>query len=270
MPNIAHTLLRGTGLTVSRLIFGTASLFNAGSAAVRREILEEAVGQGFTHFDTAPLYGFGMAERDLAAILANHPHVTFTTKVGLYAPGGHDSPGAMITARKAAGKLFPSLSRAIADLAVERAKRSLEGSFRRLGRDKADLLLIHEPDFRVLATDEWLAWLDHEVERGHVGAFGLAAPPAALEPFFQNASRLMDVVQTQDSLDLAEADLVRAHAIRHQITYGYVSGARSRGDMRPVAEILRLALARQQDGAIIVSTTDRNRIAQYRCLFEAA
>lgn len=237
---------------------------------VRRDILEAAVQQGITHFDTAPLYGFGMAERDLAAILQRHSHVTVTTKVGLYAPGGHDSAAGMITARKAAGKLFPSLSRPVVDLAVDRARRSLEGSLRRLGRERVDLLLIHEPNSTLLGTEEWLAWLNAEVSRGRIGAFGLAAPFHVLEPFFQNGSPLSNVVQTQDSLDLAEADLARSYGIDQQITYGYVSGARSRGDARPVVEILRLAMERQQAGAIIVSTTNKNRVAQYGRMFEDA
>jgi D-threo-aldose 1-dehydrogenase len=237
---------------------------------VRRSILEAAVQQGITHFDTAPLYGFGMAERDLAAILQQHSHVTITTKVGLYAPGGHDSMAAVITARKAAGKLFPSLSRPVADLSVDRARRSLEGSFRRLGRDRIDLLLIHEPDSRLLGAEEWLAWLNMEISQGRIGAFGLAAPPQVLVPFFQHGLPPSIVIQTQDSLDFAEADLAKTFGVDHQITYGYVSGARARGDTRPVTEILRLAMARQQDGAIIVSTTDKDRVAQYGRLFEDA
>ena len=51
-------------------------------------LLEAAVAHGFTHFDTAPIYGFGLSERDLAPLLAAEPNLTVATKVGLYPPGG--------------------------------------------------------------------------------------------------------------------------------------------------------------------------------------
>jgi len=77
--------LPGTGLALSKFIFGTASLFNAGGAARRRALLEAATEGGFSHFDTAPYYGFGMVERDLAPDLRAYPELTVTTKVGILA-----------------------------------------------------------------------------------------------------------------------------------------------------------------------------------------
>ena len=101
MPEAAPSLTRramhtatlpGTDLTVSRFVFGTSSLFNVRGRANRMALLEEAIAQGFTHFDTAPYYGFGHAERDLAPVLRRHPDVGVTTKVGLCSPGGGAQP----------------------------------------------------------------------------------------------------------------------------------------------------------------------------------
>lgn len=58
-------ILPGTALSVSRFIFGTASLFRAGRRSERLRLLDAAYDHGLTHFDTAPYYGFGSAERDL-------------------------------------------------------------------------------------------------------------------------------------------------------------------------------------------------------------
>src|SRR5258706_340990 len=72
--------IANTDLRVSRFIFGTGSLFNAGPLAKRLAVLEAAVEHGFTHFDAAPYYGFGMAERDLAHVLRKHPALTGSSR----------------------------------------------------------------------------------------------------------------------------------------------------------------------------------------------
>ncbi len=94
-----------THIEVSKFIFGTAFLLGAGGLSARRRLLEAAVDHGFTHFDTAPYYGFGINERDLAPVLKAHPHLTVTTKVGLYSPGGDDQSMLSALIRKSGGKI---------------------------------------------------------------------------------------------------------------------------------------------------------------------
>ncbi len=252
----------GTTLSVSRFIFGTSDLFNAGSQARRGTLLEAAVDHGFTHFDTAPYYGFGMAERDLRTVLARHPHVTVTTKVGLYAPGGEDQHALSILARKAGARMFPKLSRVIVDWGVARARRSLEASLRRLGRGHVNLLLLHEPVRQNLVVDEWRRWLEAEVTAGRIGQFGLALDSHHLATFAPMTDALCTVVQTEDSLAQQQADLLLHSGRPLQITYGYVSHARQRGALN-ADEVLASALARNQTGAIIVSTKRIDRLKQY-------
>ena len=80
------------------------------------------------HFDTAPIYGFGLSERDLAPLLTAEPNLTVATKVGLYPPGGTQQNWAAVFARKALGKLYSPWSRASVDLSVKRAEVSLGAS----------------------------------------------------------------------------------------------------------------------------------------------
>ena len=258
-------------ITVSRFIFGTASLFNVkGGSEARTRLLQAAADHGFTHFDTAPLYGFGTAERDLAKAFATRPDVTVTTKVGLYAPGGEDQAEAVVFARKAAGKALPALSRAISDMSLGRARRSVEGSLRRLGRERIDILMLHEPDARVLATDEWVRWLEGLKSEGKIGAFGIAADDVQLKPFLRDPGPLTTLVQTTDSLDLREADALQALGRRLQITYGYASAAQQRERGRSVTDVLTAALQRNSDGALIVSTRREDRLGQYAALLDVA
>lgn len=258
--------LPGTDLKVPRFIFGTAGLFNAGSRTERVRLLDAAFDHGLTHFDTAPYYGFGMAERDLATSLARRPNARVTTKVGLYSPGGEEQAAAAILLRKVAGRILPFLSRPSHDWSVARAKQSLEGSLRRLGRDHIDLYLLHEPQLRNLATDEFLRWLSDERAAGRVGHFGLAGAAPEIKPFLEAKSSLASIIQTTDSVDLREADMLSDYDRPFQSTYGYVSSAKRRMPGTDAVTILKRALERNRRGAIIVTTNKIERLIQYGSL----
>ncbi len=268
IPNMIKIVIPGTSVAVSRFIFGTASLFSVGSKKDRDRLLRAAVDNGFTHFDTAPYYGFGMAERDLAPILSSNPHVTVTTKVGLYSPGGETQSSATIFLRKALGRAFPPLSRPTIDFTVSRAQKSLEGSLRRLRRDNVELFMLHEPAFELLDSDEWLKWLGTRVASGQVVRFGLALQAKHLDLFLAQGGDLADVIQTTDSIDHKEADVLLRYNRVLQITYGYVSAARSHSRNSSVVNILHHALQRNRNGAIIVSTKRVERLGQYSRILE--
>ncbi|MBF7012787.1 aldo/keto reductase [Novosphingobium resinovorum] len=248
---------------MSKFVFGTASLFNVGGSSQRRDLLAAAVDNGFTHFDTAPYYGFGIAERDLAPVLKRHPDVTVTTKVGIYSPGGEAQPAATVFLRKAAGRILKPISRPTIDFSLSRAQTALEGSLRRLGRDMIDIYMLHEPELALIETEEWHRWLENLVEQGKVRTFGLALTEDRLLPFLDNASPLCRVVQMADSLSTREADILPMRGKPLQITYGYVTAERRKGLGSSVENILKAALRRNADGAVIVSTTKVSRLPQY-------
>jgi aryl-alcohol dehydrogenase-like predicted oxidoreductase len=249
------------GLRLSRFVFGCASLFNAGGARRRRSLLAEAADCGFSHFDTAPSYGFGMAERDLAPVLKARSGLTVTSKVGLFAPGGEDGSAAAIFLRKAAGRLAPALSKAQVDFSLARAKLSLEASLRRLGRERLDLFLLHAPRIDLVAADEWLGWLTSLADRGRIGGFGLAVTRVedALD-FLDRAAGLAPVIQCPDSLDRREADALIARGRAPQLTYGYLAAARRRAPRLDAAAVLHQALRRNRSGALVVSTLRPERL----------
>jgi D-threo-aldose 1-dehydrogenase len=89
-----------------------------------------ALAGGVRHFDTAPFYGLGQAERWLGSALAGVPRSDFlvSTKVGR-------SPVSV------SGEL-----RAEFDFSRDSVLRSLEESLTRLGLDAVDIVLIHDPD----------------------------------------------------------------------------------------------------------------------------
>lgn len=264
------TTLPGIDLRVSRFIFGTGGLLNAGSSATRRRLLFQAVDAGFTHFDTAPYYGFGSAERDLGEVLRARADVTFTTKVGLYPPGGADQPVAMVLLRKALGRVIGLLSRPLIDFSISSARRSLEDSLRRTRRERVDLYLLHDPIARLIATDAWRTWLESCVSAGKVRYFGLTLPTESAGEFLENDAVFGSVLQLRDSIAGREADVVERFGRAKQITYGYVSAALQSHPRPSVPDVLRAALVRNKDGAIIVTSSRTDRLPQYGELTETA
>lgn len=255
-------------LKVSRLIFGTAFLFNAGRPEERQNLLAAAVDAGFAHFDTAPYYGFGLAERDLAPILKAHPNISFTTKVGIYSPGGEEQGNISVFVRKAVGRFMPAISRPTIDFSVSRAKSALEGSLTRTGRDTIDLYMLHEPELRLLQVDEWQRWLEDCKFSGKVRQFGLDVTAGQLAPFLEHDAKIGNVIQLSDSLENREADLLAGYGKPMQITHGYESAEIRRNSSLSVSEILRQSLHRNRDGAIIVNSTKISGLPQYTKIVE--
>jgi D-threo-aldose 1-dehydrogenase len=259
-------VIPGTDLEVSRFAFGTSSIMRVGTQAARRRLLAAAVHAGFTLFDTAPYYGFGVAERDLGAVLKTHPDVRVTNKVGIYVPGGEDQPPSAVFVRKVGGRLFRFLNRPYFDFSLARARLALDASLRKLQREHIELYLLHEAQLELLDTDEWLQWLQSVKQTGKVGRFGLALTAPQLRPFLEVRSPLADVVQVLDSLGGHEADVMTQHGRALQITFGYISQARQAGDAMPFADLLRAATTRNPDGPIIVSTTKVGRVGEFERL----
>jgi aryl-alcohol dehydrogenase-like predicted oxidoreductase len=255
--------LQGTDINVSRLSFGTASLHHLPTSRRRQDLLAAAYDYGFTHFDTAPYYGFGIAEQELGRFLrGRRGRVTITTKVGLYPPGGSRPSTFSVGIRKIAGRVLPTFSQPMVDWSIATAARSLDISMRRLGIEQIDLLLLHEPISGALQSDMFLEWLREEQYRGRIRAWGLAGEADCMDSWLSIDHPLGMVLQVRDSLDRKEADLVKNRGRELQFTYGYLSSS-SRLPAEPKATgILERALWRNAHGSIIVSTRKVSRLSE--------
>src|SRR4051794_23236516 len=102
--------------------------------------LSAAWDAGVRYFDTAPHYGLGLAEQRLGSGLAGREDFIVSTKVGrLLAPG----PG---TGTDTEGFEVPDTLVRVRDYSRDGVLRSLESSLERLGLDRVDILLVHDPD----------------------------------------------------------------------------------------------------------------------------
>ena len=186
-----------TGIEISRVALGCGCFGGIGSAPAffgRGESEEEAFALmdaawelGITLFDTADAYGGGRSERAIGRWLAQR---------------GPDVRERIVLSTK----VFHSVEGDPADhgLAPERIRRQIEGSLGRLGVERIDLYLIHEPDPET-PIGETLAALDGLVREGKVGAIGASNVTAAelgeaLHASAEGAFARFDWVQNSYSL----------------------------------------------------------------------
>ncbi|MDA3625759.1 aldo/keto reductase [Saccharopolyspora sp. WRP15-2] len=185
--------LGGSDVEVSPLGFGGAvigNLYRAVDEETALGAVDAAWDAGIRYFDTAPHYGLGLAERRLGTALAGQPRseLVVSTKVGrLLVP----SPRTANT-RDPAGFDVPADRERVWDFSADGVRRSLETSLRRLGLDRVDLVLIHDPD------DHWAQAVDeaypalHELRtQGVVGAIGVG----------MNQWRMLERFATETDLD---------------------------------------------------------------------
>ncbi len=146
-----------TGLRVSEMSLGTWGLsgdaYGKVEAADARKVIERAVEIGFTLFDTSDAYGAGAMEKLLGEVLAPYPHVTIVTKIG--------------TDRTT----DPARKRFDADYLRAAAERSTK----RLGRDRLDVCLLHNPSASAVTVGESADVLKELKKDGLVRHWGVAA-----------------------------------------------------------------------------------------------
>jgi D-threo-aldose 1-dehydrogenase len=143
-------------------------LYEAVSESEAHAVVDAAYERGLRLFDTAPLYGSGLSEQRLGAVLGGKPRDEFvlSTKVGrLLRPNGPSEP----TMFSGAPALHPEF-----DFSYDGALRSLEESLGRLGLDRVDVVFIHDPDdhFEQALTGAYPA-LERLRGEGAIGAIGV-------------------------------------------------------------------------------------------------
>ncbi len=259
--------LAGAELQTSRLGFGTASLHHALRARDRQALLSAALDTGFTHFDTARLYGEGMAERELGRFLrGKRAQVTIATKFGIPAIPIFERFPPLLYAHRALGGIGRRLMPRLWDqhrrvMTAQGAECSLTASLKALRTDWIDLLLVHEPQ----ALDvEPLArmgdWLERQKTSGRVRYLGLAGSARVCLTVARQTGSLFDVLQVEDSLSGREADVLIAAGRPLQITFGYLRQAAAEQPRPDGLAVIQAALARNAQGLVLVSSRQPERL----------
>ncbi|KOG59439.1 MULTISPECIES: aldo/keto reductase [Streptomyces] len=157
-------------LLPGRLGFGTAPLgnmFRAIPDEEARATVEAAWDQGIRYYDTAPFYGAGLAEERLGQVLSTKPRDAYvlSTKVGRVIM---DEIETDVPDFGEKGGLFEhgNPNKILHKWTAEATERSIEGSLKRLGVDRLDIVWVHDiaQDFH---GDAWL----QKFEEARTGAF---------------------------------------------------------------------------------------------------
>ena len=148
--------------------------------------VQRALELGITHIDTSPLYEPSERRIGMALAEVEAPGLTISTKVGSHRERRHSYTAADI-------------------------RWSLEQSLKLLGRDRVDVVLIHDPPTMdpVFKSGDGFDALDKLRDEGLLDYVGLGARDIPYHRAAIEAGRV-DVILT-----FADYNLVRRHAARH-------------------------------------------------------
>ncbi|MCP1429076.1 D-threo-aldose 1-dehydrogenase [Microbacterium foliorum] len=172
-PSDSVRIGRG-GLSAPPIGYGAAALGNLYTALADDawpHVVPAAWAGGIRYFDVAPHYGLGLAEQRLGEGLRTLPRdeIIVSTKVGrLLVP--QDAAG-----RSDLDELFdvPADHRRVRDYSRDGVLRSIDDSLRRLGLDRIDIVLVHDPDdFQLEALEGAFPALSELRDQGVITSFG--------------------------------------------------------------------------------------------------
>jgi D-threo-aldose 1-dehydrogenase len=211
------------GLRVGPLGFGSAglgNLFGAIADDVWPGCVPTAWDAGIRYFDVAPHYGLGLAEERLGLSLAgrSRDEYVLSTKVGrIIVPrpnpeGATDMPNQFDV---------PADRERVSDYSRDGVLRSVEASLERLGVDRIDILLVHDPDEHYReALDGAFPALEELRSQGVIRSYGAGMNQSAmLTRFIENTD--LDIVMLAGRfslLDQSGLDDVLPAALEHGVS----------------------------------------------------
>ena len=145
MSEILSRVVTSKGLNVTTMGLGGTGLGNmyrATTSETAVETVHAAFRNGLRYFDTAPVYGFGLAESRLGQAIKSLPR----EKIVISSKVGYDLVPIPADERKPVLWEDAPLLRADFDYSRDAVMRSIEGSLKRLDVDYIDMLAIHDPD----------------------------------------------------------------------------------------------------------------------------
>jgi aryl-alcohol dehydrogenase-like predicted oxidoreductase len=226
------------GLGCSRL----GSTLSGGGPRAADSLLRHALDAGVTLFDTADVYGQGDSERLLgAAIRPRRAEVVIVTKAGQRFTWAQRAATLAKAPLRRAARHLPDLHAAIAarraaslprDYGPEHLRRAVEGSLRRLGTDRIEVLLLHSPSAEELRQGAPFDVLDRLVEAGKILAWGVSCDDAAA----------VEAALSLPSVSVVQVPLAIANAAGSE-------GMLAKASSRDVGIVVRELFARRPGGA---------------------
>jgi len=260
-----RVVLEGTDLEVSKVGFGTSALHHSFTSSERLSILRAALDGGITHFDSARLYGYGIAEKELGRFFGKNDRkgLTISTKVGFDVSKLQQRfPLIQVVGRKIIGKILPNVQKPMIDFSPTGCDKSFSNSLRSLNTEWVDILFVHEPALASFSQlNELIPWLKLQKSLGKARYIGLAGENLLEISNDIISNAIFDVFQTSKyGLVVNNGSLIRP-----QIEYGYFSNLSI--NEREVA--IEKATCQKSSGMILYSSRQVARINAFCSKFSA-
>lgn len=240
--------LGGTGLVTSALGMGCAGLYGEPSAAGRMRILDAARASGICHFDVAPMYGLGLAERELGRFArGRRGEIVIATKFGIHPTLAARGMAPLQAPVRRLFSALPSLRRGLRAKAAgpgfgrlgsllyhasgynePAARASLEQSLRELQTDYVDLLLLHDPQPGTVRGDDVCAYLERARDAGLIRAWGIAGEPEPSRCVWKELPLQPGVLQLRDDPLVGSERGAWDASAPARITFGVLGGSTAR------------------------------------------
>lgn len=277
----SYQLLRPGDL---RLGLGCSRLGSVGGASVdeARTLLQAALDGGVRVFDTSNIYGQGDSERLVGRALGGRDDCVVISKAGKYHPLHRRalqplksvlrsvvrrSPGARQQVSAARSKPMPT------HWDARHLTNSLEGSLRRLGRERIDVFMLHSPSAEVIRAGEAVSALEVARAAGKIGCVGVSVDDVetALESLADDRIAALQLPLHPGSVEYDEV-IARANAagvvVVAREVLGGVGGLSSHANpsdfaRQRIAEVIG-------DPRVAVSLVGATRVATLRASVAAA
>ena len=170
-----------------RIGLGTGRLASLGAGNSLRSagrLVDTAIREGVTLIDTADTYGSADCETWLGRLLQPHRRdVLVSTKAGCPFV---ELPWPLRGLNQL-GKKVRQFMRARPRFDPGYLTRCIDGSLRRLRRERLDIFLLHEPPVEAILSEEWRPAIVAAQNAGKISAFGVSSPePSVLHAAAKN------------------------------------------------------------------------------------
>ena len=230
-----------TATRQAALGFGCATMYRLPSRRGRRAALEAAYESGIRHFDVAPIYGLGLAERELADFIGNRADISVATKFGVK-PTTTGRLAGMVqgpirralqvsdnqslyrsSGSQRARRVAERILYAHQDYSIANARRALAASLRTLRVDRIDYFFLHEP--AGMLPDDCsgvVEYLERERGRGLIGHWGPAGDLSHMDANLMSLSARATAHQFPYDL-IGGCSGPQSQPGRATITFGFIS-----------------------------------------------
>jgi aryl-alcohol dehydrogenase-like predicted oxidoreductase len=260
-------------LQTSRLGFGTSSLHHLRTSRARASLLAHCYHLGLRYFDSAPLYGHELAERELGWFIRGHrSEISIATKFGIEPNRLMARSAALLYVGLAARALGSRIGlhrtqEWLRDYSPRRMLHSLERSLNNLRTDHVDLFFAHEPSPTSPGfSDELVRELERIRAAGKARFLGLSGDAADCVALAQRYPHIADVLQIDVGAGPETAGRLSSAGFEPVVTFGHfraavrASGSLDRSSI--IRQRLEQATAENPQGVILFSARSKERIDQ--------